>query len=216
MTQPLEIVPTSQELQQPFFEEFEAAFGPVQDRAQGFTIDNDRTADWALERILEEEADSERFIGSCRDKMAFIQAQIEQEILRYESKTAFLRSQLFAYMQNVKTRETKTQLSYRLPSGELHFKKPTLEYIRDDAAILAYCEASAPEFVKIVKSLAWAELKKRLDKVQVDATGAVVSDDALRAQYVAVDTETGEFVPGITVTEKPGIFSIKAAKGAKS
>lgn len=161
---------------------------------RAFVIDTDAKADWAIGKIREEEAEAKRLLDLVEQKRAELdekERQIEESL---KSNTSFLKASLAAYMETVKTKETKTQNSYKLLSGTLIKKKDSYRYERNDAEIITWAEASGKGlFIDTVKKLRWADLKENL---QFDGEDVI-------------DPDTGEKVPGITAVFEPGKFEVK-------
>jgi len=158
-----------------------------------FTIDNDSKAEWALSIIKAEKADRDRLIAVCEEKIKEYQEKIEQFKKRFENRTSYLVSLLNQYFQTVPKKKTKTQETYKLPSGTLKLKLPSIEYQRDDAKLVEWLKSSGMnEFIQVKEAPKWAELKKRV----------IVSGDK-------VITEDGEIVEGIAVVEKPARFEVE-------
>ena len=85
------------------------------------------------------------------------------------------------YFETVPSKETKTQKSYKLLAGTLVFKKPTTKIVHNDDKLLEYLEENdGKDYIKLKKSIDWAEFKKTLT---VSDTGEVV------------DTELGTIIP---------------------
>ena len=95
------------------------------------------------------------------------------------------------YFETVPSKETKTQKSYKLLSGTLVFKKPSQKINHDDEKLLEFLDGT--EFIKVKKSIDWAEYKKVL----------TISDSEV------IDSETGEIVEACTVEDVPASFTIK-------
>ena len=55
-----------------------------------------------------------------------------------ERKTSFLKSCLAQYFETVPHKETKTQATYKLLSGQLVFKKPKQKLVKSDDDLIAY------------------------------------------------------------------------------
>ena len=156
-----------------------------------FTIDNDKTADWAITQIHEAEDERDRLIALAEDQIEDLKSRIEELKTKCDNDTAFLKSCLEMYFNTVPSKETKTQKSYKLLSGTLVYKKPSVKICHDDEKLLEFLDGS--EYVETKKSLKWGEYKKLL---------TISGDDV-------VDTETGEIVDGCTVEDVPASFSIK-------
>lgn len=158
-----------------------------------FTIDNDNTAEWALTIIKAEKMDRDRLISVCEQKIQEYQEKIEQFRQRCDNKTSYLISQLNQYFQTVERKKTKTQETYKLPSGTLKLKLPSVEYQRDDAKLLEWLKTSEmKQYIQTKESPKWVELKKTIQ---------VAGNKVL--------TQDGEIVEGVTVVEKPAKFEVE-------
>ena len=157
-----------------------------------FVIDTDQKAEWALKKVLEAKAEKERLtslVNSELDLLKVKQAEIDRH---YENETGYLMLKLNDYMKTVKCKETKTQATYELLSGKLVFKFAKAE-LKENPELLEWCKQNAPEYVRTKEEVMWGELKKNLD---VTAEGVIIAN-------------TGEFVAGVDIQEKPGVFDIK-------
>lgn len=148
-----------------------------------FIIDNDAKAEWALRKIAEIEKDTQKWVD-------FYAAQAEKVGKQAETDKAYFMGLLEAYFSTVPHRVTKTQESYTLPGGKLIRKAQQPAYTRDDAQLLPWAKENA--LYKVVESPDWVNIKKR---VTVNGT-------------TAVDTETGEIIPGITIEQRPPVFQV--------
>lgn len=163
----------------------------MMDNEDRFVIDDDGKAEWALNKIAEEKAETQRMINVANSMIMKYQEKIEVYQNQFENKTTFLKEQLRQYFETVPHKSTKTQETYKLPSGTLKLKKQNPEYIRDEEKLLIWAKVNNPVHVKVKESVDWVELKKELK---------FVDDKAL--------TEDGEIVDGITVSERPSVFEI--------
>lgn len=142
---------------------------------EGFVIDDDMKADWAVRRIASIEAETQRMLD-------FYKAQSEKLKEQCEQKTAFLKGLLQRYLMTVPTKETKTQSKYALPSGDLVMKKPAVAFRHDDEKLLKWLKDSDNgDLIAVKMSPAWAEIKKAITVVDGKA----------------VFTDTGEIVDGV-------------------
>ena len=165
----------------------------VLQQEQEFVIDNDQKAEWALNKIREEQAEAQRIISLCENQIKFYQDRIEREKEKLEHKTGNLKSMLFDYFQTVDRKTTKTQETYTLPSGKLKLKYPKPEFKRDDSKLVEWLEnSSKTDYIKIKKSPDWAALKKAITVV-----GDKVAD------------ENGEIVEGVKVVERSPVFDVE-------
>ena len=150
---------------------------------ESFSITDDKLADWALRKIKDEEAERDRLINIANDQIAELNIRINQLETQCENKTKFLKGHLATYFGTVPHKETKTQESYKLLSGSLVMKKATTKIIHDDDGLLDYLQANDGEdYIKIKKSVDWAEFKKNLviqDGQVIDKELGIVIDSKI-------------------------------------
>jgi phage host-nuclease inhibitor protein Gam len=162
--------------------------------SEGFVVDSDQKAEWALRKIREHRADASRMAMVCDaeiDRYGRIRKEAADKCAR---DCAYLESLLYAYFVNVPHKATKTQESYKLPTGVLKQKIREPEYVRADAEILAWLnEQGMKDYVEVKPSLKWAELKK-----VITANGET-----------AIYPETGEIIPGVKVVEREPVFTVE-------
>jgi len=161
---------------------------------ESFVVDSDSKANWALRKIAEHQAN----IANIR---AFVASEIER-LEDYEnamtdpeqSNIDWLEQLLRPYAaKQLEGQKTKT---YKLPCGKCSFKKDTVTITRDENALLAFCKANAPDYVKVKESVDWAGYKKQCT---ID-DGKMITPD-------------GEIVAGVTVQpEGPDIFKVEVSK----
>ena len=153
---------------------------------EGFVIDTDAKAEWALTKIREARADRDRWVEWYKAKIDEITQQTDFDTMNLERMLA-------DYFATVPHKKTKTQETYKLPGGKLVLKTQNPEYTRDDKAVIAWAKANGlPQFVKVEEKLAWQELK--------DATAVFEGH---------IVTEDGEIVPGVEVTNREAKFVVE-------
>ena len=146
-----------------------------------FRIENDQQAEWALGKIAEAKAEQEKWTEFYTKKLDAVKADTENTI-------TYMTRLLQEYFQTQERRVTKTGIQkYSLPSAELVLKPGTLDYERDDAAMLTWCEANLPEAIKTTRKASWADVK-------------------------AYIKSTGEIPDGVTAYMTEATFQIKEAK----
>ena len=159
---------------------------PVRER---FTVDNDMKAEWVLSKIRHIRADQKKENDELTRQMQFYKDQMDAVDKQADEDVAWFESMLIPYfaerMENGFTKSTKTQTTYKLPTGKLILKKQAPDYQRTETELLPWLKQNRPDLIKVTESANWAELKK---------TVKVVGD--------SVVTEDGEVVPGVKVTEK--------------
>lgn len=154
-----------------------------------FVIDTDSKAEWAMGKIAEARRERERWVTWYNSKIEEINTQTDFE-------TANLERLLEEYFATVPHKVTKTQESYKLPSGKLIRKTQNPEFRRDDSAVIAWARENAPEYIKTVEQLDWASLKGATGIFD----GHIVTDD-------------GEIVPGVEVIEREPRFVVEVQNG---
>ena len=166
---------------------------PVRER---FTVDNDMKAEWVLSKIRRIRADQKKEKDELARQMQFYQDQMDMIDRQADEEVTFFESMLIPYfaerMDSGFTKSTKTQTTYKLPSGKLVLKKQEPTYDRNNAELLPWLKANRPELVKVEESPNWAELKKTITVIGEAAT-----------------TKDGEVIPGVKVTEREDKFEVE-------
>lgn len=165
----------------------------VQER-QPFIVDNDQKAEWCLKQIRQKKAEIEKWKAHYDRLFETIRKDCEADILHWE---ASLKGYFLQQSDDGFTKSTKTQESYTLPTGKLVLKKQEPEYVRDDDALVKWCEANAPEFVKVKKTPDWKGLKSTLTLSEDNKLYAVDEDGVVHD------------VDGVTVNVRPDIFNVE-------
>ena len=130
--------------------------------AEGFRIENDKMAEWALSKIRDAREDIKKWEG-------FYNWKLEQARKESQNTIDYMTHLLRQYFDTQQRKVTKTGIEkYSLPSGELIRKPAGLDYKRDDTALLAWCEEHLPEAVKVTRKAGWAEVK-----AYIKATGEI-------------------------------------------
>lgn len=152
-----------------------------------FIIDTDQKAEWAIRKIAEHQAEAQRFIE-------FYKQQAEIAKKNCENACKNLNYMLKAYFQTVPAKVTKTQATYKLPSGTLKLKFPTPVYKRDEEKLLKYLQAHGyDDYIETKISPKWGEFKKQ----------TITQDN------VVIDPQTGEVVDGVTVEQGEEKFIVE-------
>lgn len=151
-----------------------------------FTITDDQTADWAIRKIREADAEL------CR-LQTWYESQLRIIAENHKKTVDYFTAKLAQYMSMVPAKDTKTTRKYALASGELVLTKAKEDFEVDSDTLLGWCQMNAPELVRVTMKPAWSDVKKRL---QVTESGIA-------------DTETGMLVEGVALVEKPESFSVR-------
>ena len=164
--------------------------GPVPDDCDSvFSIRDDQTAEWALKKIREAEAEIVKW-------KAFYDERYQKVCDKCNLTIANMTALLHGYFDTVPHKVTKTQESYQLPSGKIMVKRKDPDFDVKGKEFMNWLKTNAPEYVKTVEAPDWAGFKRTLAK---DAKGnyeTVETENGLRAV-----TADGEVVP-IAVTLK--------------
>lgn len=160
-----------------------------------FAICDDNAAEWALQKIKAKHDNYERLKALADAQKAEIDAKLERELKKYENGTAYLKSKLLEYFEQVPHEKTKTEEKYVLLTGTLKVKKAARKFEHDDVKLVEWLENNGyGDLVKYSRSPKWADVKKLLK--MTDAGLAVVKN-------------SGEIVDGVTIAETPAEFDIK-------
>ena len=128
---------------------------------QEFVVDSDSKADWCCKIIKQEQSEFERLSNTIDEEIQILKNKKERLQQQLENKTAFLKGKLADYFETVEKKELKTCYKYKLPSADLVFVKPSIQYERDNEKILNWLtENSKFEYIKTNPSVDWQELKK--------------------------------------------------------
>ncbi len=172
----------------------------IPETEERFEVYDDKSAEWALQKLAEIRTEEARLVGACNEQIAFYQQQAQHFKDRAENSAAYFIGLLNAYFDTVPHKTTATQEKYQLPSGSLVLKKGRVSFKRDEAAMLAWCKAKAPKHIKVVESTDW-DGANSLKKSIIIAAGA------------AIYAETGELVEGVIPTIGADSFTVELAKG---
>ena len=161
-------------------------------------ITDDSGAEWALQRIAEEQAEFKRLKNLGEKQIEDIKNKVEAAQKRYENSTAYFNAKLLEYFQSVPHKKTKSGIEkYVLLSGTLTLKPPALKPTVDDEKLVEWLAANGyTDYIKTKQTAAWGDFKKSLDL----------------SSGVPIVKDTGEVVEGITFESVPETFDIKFDK----
>jgi phage host-nuclease inhibitor protein Gam len=174
-----------------------------------FIIDTDEKAEWALKKIAQEKLECERMKAVCEQMIETYKRKVEDAQTRFESKTSYLKGMLQRYIETVKTKDSKTQKTYALPSGKLKIKFQKPDFTRDDETLTKWLKKNGyNDFIKTEEKIQWGEFKKVID-IKKDAivdeeTGELID----YTPFYVIDTK-GNKVDGITVVERDPVFEVE-------
>ena len=173
------------------FEEMEYEIGmdewiDGEEEYKEFAIENAQTADWAISQIAEERRRKDYFVDCAKAEIEKLNNQIKDAESKCERATDFLTSCLGRYLEreDVPAKETKTQVSIKLPAGQIIKKLPKTEYVmadgsavtksKDFEAFVKEVKAIDKDMIKTKEEVDWASLKKTLT---TDDNGGVFIKD---------------------------------------
>ena len=120
------------------------------DETKDFIIDSDEKAEWALRKISEERAETQRYVNVCKSMIKEYEEKIRKVEENSKNKLSYFNFQLEQYFQSVIHKVTKTQQTYRLPSGVMRLKYQHPEFKRDDDVLLKWLkENEMHAFIKL-------------------------------------------------------------------
>ena len=174
---------------------------------EGFVIDDDDKANWALKKIGAIRAERARIIDACDREIARYQHKKDLISASAASDENYFAGLLMNYMAALDSagavkRTRAGGASYRLPDGKLRLTpaKQVFEKTDADKIVKSLNEADASGYIRVKFEPDWAKLKKALT---YDAESA-----AVMLEYV--DAETGEIVKarinGVAWTSKAQEF----------
>jgi len=158
-----------------------------------FTLDTPEKVDWAIEQIIDEQKRFELYEQAINGKIEKLKCELVNEKEASGHRTSWLRFKLGEYLQrdDVPAKDTKTQLSLKMPSGTVKYIKSKPEFIKDDDILLNFIKENDSEFIKTKESINWKDFKTTLN---------IVGNDVFNADGVIVDGITIEdTVPKVEV-----------------
>lgn len=158
-----------------------------------FTLDTPEKVDWAIEQIIDEQKRFELYEQAINGKIEKLKCELVNEKEASGHRTSWLRFKLGEYLQrdDVPAKDTKTQLSLKMPSGTVKYIKSKPELIKDDDILLNFIKENDSEFIKTKESVNWKDFKTTLN---------IVGNDVFNADGVIVDGITIEdTVPKVEV-----------------
>lgn len=169
--------------------------------AEAWRIDGERTAVWAHTKLVRALARRSEAETTAADLYAIADAHRERVERETAHDVSFFTAKLHAYTRD-QTAGTRRR-SVKIPTATLKITAGGVTTDLDDSVdaddIVAWAEDNDPDLVVYHDpTIDKAALKKKY--------GAKIDTDP--GSYPAVDTETGERVPGVTFTRKPETFTV--------
>lgn len=153
-------------------------------------INNDLIIEKMLVEMKEHNTEKDRLIEISKAMINEYKLKIEKYEKEKKEKEEFVLSQISGLLEDMKLKETKTQFSYKLPSGQI-IKKKAEQTIKLNKEI--DLSQIPQEFIETKESVKWAELKKTL----------IITEDSI------ISKDTGEIINYCSVETKPEELKIK-------
>lgn len=167
-------------------------------KKEAFRVTDMASAEWVLERLAELDEERKQRDEAYKRMMERYKAWYDGENAKEASRRGYFNSLLDAWARDELKDSKKKSIS--LPGGTLCYRTGVVSYsmggkavTRNSAELLAFCEASLPDAVKVEKSVDWANVKKRLN---------VLPDGR-------VCTQDGEIIEGMTATQAAPTFYVR-------
>ncbi len=158
---------------------------------EGFVIESDLVADWALKRIAQARKERDRLVELAEEEIKLLEDSIKRIKEKCDNDTAYLESALSKYFNKVDHKITKTKESYKLLSGSLVLKKGTIKTVYDDSELLSYLKESGQhEYVDTTEKAKWGEFKKTLN---ITPDG-VFTEDGEIIECIKAEVQADKFV----------------------
>lgn len=174
-----------------------------------FVIDTDEKAEWSIKKIAEERAEANRIISVCQDAINRYQDIIFKAERDLDNRTSYLTHQLRLYIDSVKAKESKTQKTYKLPSGTLKVKYQKPQFKPDEEKLTEFLITSGhAKYVQTINKPMWGEFKKttniQKDPIVDEESGELIG----YTPYYVVDAD-GNKVEGVEVVEREDKFEVE-------
>lgn len=161
---------------------------------EGFAVNDDNKADWALKRIKENQAKIDEISELYEQQTLRLVHWRNEEMDKLIKNNEALESMIMPYA--AAKLEKSRHKSFKLPNGKCGFRSVPPKFIMDEEKLLKFAESSVPNVVKVKKSVDWAALKKLVEN----------------NNGKAVMIETGEIVDGVKVEVQPPKFYVEVNK----
>lgn len=166
---------------------------PSEQERERFKITDINAANWALRKISAAQAAIREADALADAEISRINQWLEGQVRTLQDTVQFFEGLLNEYHQQELAQDSKRK-TIKLPHGTLKMRAQQPEYQRNNDVILEWATASKPEvLVPQPPKLDWTGLKKAIRPVD----------------GVAVDVDTGEVIPGITIVDRPPKFSVE-------
>ena len=159
-----------------------------------FEVNSLSSADWALRKIKELEADIKQNMDFAESEKIRLEQWLESENHKYQESIEYFNGLLSHYLQELRKDNPKAKIS--TPHGTVSTRKNPKQWTYSDDVLAELEEKEMFEFIRIKKEVDKKELKKVLCATD---DGIVVNSD-------------GEVIKGVTVVDCGEVMTIKIAE----
>lgn len=164
----------------------------MNDKTDNFVVDDESTADWALQKIKENKEKIREKEDIAEERVYQIEQWLAREKEKLEDGINYLEGLLGNYAAQRKEDEPDLK-TISLPFGKIQYRKQRAKWKYDDDKLTDFAEQNMPDVVQTKKKVNKNDLKKKCKIIN----GKVIN------------TETGEVVEGVEVEERGEKLKIK-------
>ena len=166
----------------------------MEEEKEKFEVNSLSSADWALRKIKELEADIKQNIDFAESEKIRLEQWLESENRKYQESIEYFNGLLSHYLQELRKDNPKAKIS--TPHGTVSTRKNPKQWTYSDDVLAELEEKEMFEFIRIKKEVDKKELKKVLSATD---DGIVVNSD-------------GEVIKGVTVVDGGEVMTVKIAE----
>jgi hypothetical protein len=161
-----------------------------------FKVDTDEKANWSLRKIKQFQDQKEANNKLAVDEIEKIEAWNKSENEKAQQSIDYFQGLLAYYAQSKRDQDPKFK-KLELPNGKIKFTKQQPKYNYNDDLLLDYLKkAERSDLIKVKESPDKATVKKLF----------TIQGDQL------IDTETGEFVEGVSIEHRNDAFKVEVSE----
>ena len=166
----------------------------MEEEKEKFEVNSLSSADWALRKIKELEADIKQNMDFAESEKIRLEQWLESENRKYQESIEYFNGLLSRYLQELRKDNPKAKIS--TPHGTVSTRKNPKQWTYSDDVLAELEEKEMFEFIRIKKEVDKKELKKVLSATD---DGIVVNSD-------------GEVIKGVTVVDGGEVMTVKIAE----
>lgn len=155
----------------------------IPEERERFRIETKDQAAWALRKMSKIKAEIDENIMTAQAEIERITGWRDSENEKLERSAAFFEGLLYEYFMALRETDPKLK-TMKLPHGALKMRAQQPEFQYDETQLLPWAKENLPDAVVVKVSVSKTPVKKHIK-------------------------ETGEMVPGVTITERPEKFSVE-------